>query len=204
MQSHHEHAKSGQLTLSLKDVCCECCDSAIRDAVTPIQGMTSVDIDYAKNVVTVDYDPKRASPEKIRESLQRAGFEPNVAIDKITGRSVAESAHDHHAAMVQKGKANELKIKVIASGVIFILVFLGSFPQWFPWVPGSLKNNFVLLACIQFQGKAELVPIDNPIAVKAFHTSIVLRRSLTYSLNLGKSTFVRIVPDNKIFSFGIG
>jgi Cu+-exporting ATPase len=147
MQSHHEPAKSGQqLTISLKYVCCECCDSEIRDAVTPIQGVTNVDIDYAKNVVTVNYDPKKASPEKIRESFQKAGFEPNVAIDKTTGRSVAESGHDHHAAMVQKGKANELKIKVITSGVIFVLVFLGSFPQWFPWVPGFLKNNFVLLA----------------------------------------------------------
>lgn len=107
MQSHHEPAKSGQqLTISLKYVCCECCDSEIRDAVTPIQGVTNVDIDYAKNVVTVNYDPKKASPEKIRESFQKAGFEPNVAIDKTTGRSVAESGHDHHAAMVQKGKGS--------------------------------------------------------------------------------------------------
>jgi copper chaperone CopZ len=121
MQNHHERAKSGQFTLSLKDVCCECCDPAIRDAVTSMQGMTNVDIDYAKNVVTVHYDPEKASPEKIRESLQKAGFEPNVAIDEITWRSIAESGHDHHATMVQKGKANELRMKVIASGVIFVL-----------------------------------------------------------------------------------
>ncbi len=146
MQSHHERAKSGQLTLSLKDVCCECCDSAIRCAVNSMQGMTNVDIDYAKNAVTVNYDPERASPEKIKESLQKAGFEPNVAMDGTTGRSIAESGHDHHATMVQKGKANELRMKVIASGVIFVLVFLGSFPQWFPWMPDFLKNSFVLLA----------------------------------------------------------
>jgi Pyridoxamine 5'-phosphate oxidase len=59
-------------------------------------------------------------------------------------------------------------------------------------------------ACIQFQGKAELIPIDNPAAVKVFQASIILRRSVRHSLNLGESTFVRIVPDNKIFSFGIG
>jgi hypothetical protein len=59
-------------------------------------------------------------------------------------------------------------------------------------------------ACIQFQGKANLMPIDNPIAVKLFHSSIVLRRSFRHSLNLGQSIFIRIIPDNKIFSFGIG
>ena len=59
-------------------------------------------------------------------------------------------------------------------------------------------------ACIQFQGKAELIPIGNPAAIKLFHTSIVLQRSFRHSLNLGESTFIRIVPDNKIFSFGIG
>lgn len=60
-------------------------------------------------------------------------------------------------------------------------------------------------ACIQFQGKAGLISTDNPIATKAFQRSIVLRRSMMHSIYLGdESTFIRIVPDNKIFSFGIG
>ena len=60
-------------------------------------------------------------------------------------------------------------------------------------------------ACIQFQGKAELISIDNSIAMKAFQSSIVLRRSMIHSIDLGdESTFIRIVPDDKIFSFGIG
>ena len=134
------------MTLSLKDVCCECCDSDIRGAVTYIQGISNVRIDYTKNTVTVQYDPEKASPRKIMTELQKAGFEPNTALEKTTGSSVAEPSHDHHALMVQKGKANELKLKVITSGVIFVLVFLGSFHQWFPWMPYFLKNNFVLLA----------------------------------------------------------
>ena len=58
-------------------------------------------------------------------------------------------------------------------------------------------------ACIQFQGKADLIPIDDPIAKKVFESSIVLRRSMMHSLGIGESTFIRIIPDNKIFSFGI-
>ena len=58
--------------------------------------------------------------------------------------------------------------------------------------------------CIQFQGKAELLSIDDPIVVKAFQSSIVLKRSMEHSLRLGESIFIRIVPDKKIFCFGIG
>lgn len=59
--------------------------------------------------------------------------------------------------------------------------------------------------CIQFQGKAELLPIsDDSIALKAFQSSIVLKRSMQHSLRLGESIFIRVVPDKKIFCFGIG
>lgn len=59
-------------------------------------------------------------------------------------------------------------------------------------------------SCIQFQGRAEIISIEDPAAVKAFRSSIVLRRSVEHSLNLGESVFIRIVPDERIFSFGIG
>ena len=75
--------------------------------------------------------------------------------------------------------------------------FVVPFPHYvFRTVPPS---------CIQFQGKAELISIDNPIATKAFQRSIVLRRSMMHSISLGgESTFIKIIPDNKILSFGIG
>jgi hypothetical protein len=59
-------------------------------------------------------------------------------------------------------------------------------------------------ACIQFQGKAETISADDPIAMKAFQSSMVLRRSMLHSKTLGQCIFVKIVPDAKIFCFGIG
>src|SRR5215218_6973416 len=58
--------------------------------------------------------------------------------------------------------------------------------------------------CIQFQGKAELLLIDDPIVIKAFQSSFVLKRSMEHSLRLDESIFIRIVPDKKISCFGIG
>lgn len=74
--------------------------------------------------------------------------------------------------------------------------FLVPFPHYlFRSIPPS---------CIQFQGNAELLPIANPVVVKAFQRSVVLKRSMEHSLRLGESIFIRIVPDKKIFCFGIG
>lgn len=58
-------------------------------------------------------------------------------------------------------------------------------------------------SCIQFQAKAEIVPIDNSDATRAYERSVVLRRSKEHSLRLGESIFIKVVPDEKIFSFGI-
>jgi hypothetical protein len=75
--------------------------------------------------------------------------------------------------------------------------FVIPFPHYlFPSIPPR---------CIQFQGRAELLPIDDdPVVIKAFQRSIVLKRSMEHSLRLGQSIFIRIVPDKKIFCFGIG
>lgn len=59
-------------------------------------------------------------------------------------------------------------------------------------------------SCVQFQGVAELISLDDPTAIRAFQSSIVLRRSLRHSLELGESIFIRIVPNKKIFCYGIG
>ena len=59
-------------------------------------------------------------------------------------------------------------------------------------------------ACIQFQGKAEIISFSNQIALKAFRGSIVLRRCIQHSIGLGESIFIKVVPDNKIFCFGVG
>jgi Cu+-exporting ATPase len=141
----HTTTKHDRLQLFMKGICCECREPEIRRAASIVGGVHGVDIDYVKDAVSVHYDPGKTSAEKIMRALQESGFEAHAAIEEKSGRQVSES-HDHHAMMTQKGKANDLRLKVIFSGIIFVIVFIGSFPQWFPWAPEVLNNNFVLLA----------------------------------------------------------
>jgi uncharacterized protein YhbP (UPF0306 family) len=58
-------------------------------------------------------------------------------------------------------------------------------------------------ACIQFQGKAELISSDKSDVTKIFQSSFVLRRSLRHGVEMGELVFIRLVPDDKIFCWGI-
>jgi len=59
-------------------------------------------------------------------------------------------------------------------------------------------------ACVEFQGTAEILAINNPVARQVFNSTIVLRRSLEYDLKIGESIFIRITPAKKIFSWSLG
>jgi len=74
--------------------------------------------------------------------------------------------------------------------------FVVPFPHYF--------LRFIPSSCIQFQGTAEILPADDPIAAKIFQSSIVLRRSLEHTKTLGEPVFICIVPDEKIFCWGLG
>lgn len=77
------------------------------------------------------------------------------------------------------------------------VAFVVPFPHFF--------MRMIPPACIQFSGKAELISFEDPVARRAFQSSIVLRRSVMHNLSLGgENTFIRITPKNKIFFFGIG
>lgn len=74
--------------------------------------------------------------------------------------------------------------------------FVVPFPHYF--------LRFVPPSCIEFQGKAELLPADNKIANGIFNSSRVLRSSLKHTKMLGNPVFIRVTPDNRIFCWGIG
>ncbi len=48
--------------------------------------------------------------------------------------------------MARERQIKDLKTKIIIGALLSMPIFLGSFPEWFPFVPQFLTNHFVLLA----------------------------------------------------------
>ncbi len=73
--------------------------------------------------------------------------------------------------------------------------FVVPFPHYF--------FHLIPPSCIQFQGKAEILPSNDPLALKIFQSNRVLKSSLEHTRILGEPIFFRIIPHEKIFCWGI-
>jgi len=73
-------------------------------------------------------------------------------------------------------------------------------------VPIRRNPGFLPPGSVQFQGRAEIVPLTDEAGKEAFNASIVLRRVLKMQLVQKRevSTFVRIRPDPIVFTYGVG
>ena len=73
-------------------------------------------------------------------------------------------------------------------------------------VPVPRSPGFLPPASIQFQGTAEIVPVTDETAQKAFNASFVLRMILKaqFAQKREVSIFVRIRPDALVFTYGVG
>lgn len=93
----HNAPRDNRLQLFMKGISCQCRDTEIRRAVSIVDGVQDMEIDYAKDAVSIHYSARKTSAEKIRRALQESGFEAHAAIEEKSGRQVSES-HDHLAS----------------------------------------------------------------------------------------------------------
>jgi copper chaperone len=60
--------------LSVPDVSCGHCVAAVDEALTGLQGVSTVTTDLGSKQVTVNYDPARVSVDRLAEALDEAGY----------------------------------------------------------------------------------------------------------------------------------
>ncbi len=80
---------------------CNDCKEKIEHHLAFEKGVKDVDADVATKVVTVKYDPKKTTPEKLAQEITKIGYEGKVAKDDCKGvkKNCASKCSD------KKGKA---------------------------------------------------------------------------------------------------
>ena len=59
--------------------------------------------------------------------------------------------------------------------------------------------------CIQFQGRAEILPFDDKEGQEAIKTRFIMKKMLnSESMNKEDNVILKIIPDKKIHGFGLG
>lgn len=61
--------------ISVPEISCAACKTAIEGALTPLEGVSAAVVDIAAKRVRVDYDPSRISPERLVAAIEEQGYQ---------------------------------------------------------------------------------------------------------------------------------
>jgi Cu+-exporting ATPase len=114
------------------------CAMIVEGAIKKLDGIKNVDVDFANTTAKVVFS-KPLTLSKILKVIEDAGYKP---IEENTGSS--ENILDKEKNERNK-RLKTLKIKLISGVVLSILVFLGTYKSWFPFLPDFFGSNWTLL-----------------------------------------------------------
>ncbi len=60
--------------LNVPDISCEHCERTITNALTPVKGVRTVNVDIPARQVRVDYDEARVSVDQMKDVLQEKDY----------------------------------------------------------------------------------------------------------------------------------
>lgn len=118
---------------------CASCARLIEKKLTRVTGVVSANVNYGSEVATVEYDDTSTNEEKLVDAVKETGYQLiHVGAEHSkTADEVKEEA--------KKKELEDLKLKVIVSSILSAIIFIGSFPEWFTFVPSLLSDPLTLL-----------------------------------------------------------
>lgn len=115
------------------------CAMVVQGALKKLEGVKNIDVDFSNKRAKMVFETAKTNVQEIFKVITDAGYKP------IEEEGRAEEILDKEKVEREK-QTKTLKWKLIIGGILSALVFLGSFPGWFPFVPEFLANYWVLFA----------------------------------------------------------
>ena len=138
-------------TYKIEGMHCASCVAIIERALLKTTGVHSANVNIATESASIEFDENIVSESGIAKAVEEVGYRLEKAV-KIPDMDMSSPQHNH-MEMEREDQTKEMKLKLIIGGLLSVLVFLGSFPEWFSFVPGILNNNwtlFLLTTPVQF------------------------------------------------------
>ncbi|MEM6452641.1 MAG: heavy metal translocating P-type ATPase [Cyanobacteria bacterium P01_D01_bin.105] len=135
-------------TLNVKGMSCAACTNRVASAIQRVPGVSSVQVNFATEQASVDYDQRRTSLQVIQAAVAEAGY---LAIAQQETNLLDKSVQLQEVQLETERSAQQktLLTKTIVSGVIGILLILGTLPMMLgvhiPGWPMVLHNPWLQL-----------------------------------------------------------
>ena len=129
--------KAEQIAIPVRGMSCASCVLKIENRLRSLPGVVEAAVNFGTEKATVSYLPSVHSIEDLKKAIRDVGYEPLELIDNKELVDVEKEAREK--------EIRELKLKTTVGVAFSIPVFLGSFPEWFPWIPEILKSPCTLL-----------------------------------------------------------
>ncbi len=123
--------------LAISGMHCASCAITIEKELSNLKGVDKVSVNFAAEKANLQYDEDIISLDKIISAIKNLGYQTKE-IEEIS--DVVEEEK-----LAREKEISTLKTKFWFAALLSIPIFLGSFPEWFPWVAEILKDHLVLL-----------------------------------------------------------
>jgi len=126
------------ITLNIGGMTCASCVVHVENALKDVEGVLSANVNLATEQATVEYIPGLATLPDMKATVDDAGY----SVEGVAG----DESIDQGERLARTKEIKALRQKVLIATGMGTIIFLGSFREWFPWMPSFLQNWYVLWA----------------------------------------------------------
>ncbi len=127
---------TASIEIPVQGMQCASCVQNIERALLTKRGIAKASVNLATERVKVEYLPSEISLVEIKNVIEQAGY-------KVLDIPSEEESEDVERR-IREREYKKLRLKFFVGLFLGLIIFLGSMPDLFPWVPDLLNNFFVL------------------------------------------------------------
>ena len=139
-------SKNEKMVISVGGMTCASCVSKVEKTLRSLPGVAEASVNFATEKATVLYQPGLLGKSEFRRAMKDLGYE----VRGFEEEGLADREREARTREIRLQKQ-----KFIFSASLTAAIFIGSFPEWFPWWPKLLREYvtlFILTTPVQFWG----------------------------------------------------
>jgi len=127
---------TASIEIPIQGMQCASCVQNIEKALLRMRGVAKANVNLATEKARVEYIPSETSLAEIKKVIEQAGY-------KVLEIPPEEELEDIEK-IVREKEYKKLRRKFFIGLILGLVIFLGSSPRLFPWIPDFLNNFFLL------------------------------------------------------------